>query len=1226
MKKSVSLVLLLFVMMLSISVGCATDVDSDPDLALQTPDADLVAVSNDVDGLADEGDENVKNFTSLQKFIDDGDGTVIMDHDYKRVDGEQDISISGPVTIFGSGHKIDADGKGGIFNVQHGGALTLIGVTLLNGNAENGGAVYNDGGKLMIAQSNFINNTATKYGGAIYSANDLILDNSKFKDNTAEKRGGAIYSKAKLDVNKCIFDANDITFRDGPGSADNGGAAIFAYDGQLTVVDSNFTNNLKKYVVRGTDGNEGDVIDGAIATSVPTRITRSNFINNCGCYGSAIYAGKVSGSLSTPNLAIENSKFINNTGYAGTVHTEGIKYDIVNTIFENNKVLGYGSVGYTAAGGAICALYSGSEGYVDNCTFINNSVYNTASPKGGAIILQNGKAIVNNSKFVNNSVYGNENGNNLGGAVCGDVNVEMIVDCSTFIGNDATFGGAIYNDGKNLNVSNSNFANNKGNGTIYNNAILILSKNNLTTSENITNGEKGVFTQTINATFLGNKTIDASYGDVVELTATLTDNDGNAIFDHNFRFSVDGETIECITYENGVYNCTYVIKSLGEKVISTNYNVANLKKFNGIYRVSKANVTDFDVTVGMKDEYATGENVTVYVGLFGANNTGLNETVYVIVNNTPYTVNVTDGFASFNLSGLTSGNYAVMGVFRGNDYYNGPVLSYDVFKVLNPDFKVYVSVEDNAYGQDTIINITLKDENGNATFGHVDLAINNKTLHIFVDDKISIVLSDLDVGEYNVIAIFDDEYHAATKDTRSFKVYDKEDSVVTIDDVTLTIGESAKLTGKVNGVANDNLIFIINGVESNTIDNVDVGKYIVYAFFMGNGTNKAASANKTFIVNKVPSYVSADPVTVFETQTAVISVMVPIDANGVVLLSVDGNEVYGQISSGIADIHVDGLSAGTYSAVISYIGDVKYLASTGNVELTIKDISPSEYNITIPTTSKVGENPVVVVNMSKYTTGTVTVVVDGKQVNKTLLEDGVAIVPLSDLSVGSHFVDVKYSGDVEHPPVTVSNVTHVSKLNTIIKISPNVTRFATDYKAGERGEMLYAYVLDENGNAVANKMVQISLNGVIYNLKTDANGRVGKRINTMYSGKYDFVVSFPGDSSYNAAPLALSKVTIIKKDTSISASSKTFKAPAKTKTISVKLNTIKNKDGNTYISAGKKITLKINGKTYTAKINSKGVAKFTIKLNKKGKYTASVKFAGDKMYKASSKSIKVTIK
>ena len=100
-----------------------------------------------------------------------------------------------------------------------------------------------------------------------------------------------------------------------------------------------------------------------------------------------------------------------------------------------------------------------------------------------------------------------------------------------------------------------------------------------------------------------------------------------------------------------------------------------------------------------------------------------------------------------------------------------------------------------------------------------------------------------------------------------------------------------------------------------------------------------------------------------------------------------------------------------------------------------------------------------------------------------------------------------------------------------------------------------------------------------------------------------------------------------KKTTAINVKDLSFKSTAKTKTVSVKLTTIKNEyDGKTYLNAGKKITLKVNGKTYTAKTDANGVAKFNIQITKKGTYTATVNFSGDQTYKASAKSMKITIK
>ena len=84
---------------------------------------------------------------------------------------------------------------------------------------------------------------------------------------------------------------------------------------------------------------------------------------------------------------------------------------------------------------------------------------------------------------------------------------------------------------------------------------------------------------------------------------------------------------------------------------------------------------------------------------------------------------------------------------------------------------------------------------------------------------------------------------------------------------------------------------------------------------------------------------------------------------------------------------------------------------------------------------------------------------------------------------------------------------------------------------------------------------------------------------------------------------------------------KTFKVKAKTKKVSF---TLKDAKGKTI--KGKKITVKVNGKTYTAKTNAKGVATVKVKLTKKGKYTAVAKFAGDTTYKAISKKAVITIK
>ena len=89
----------------------------------------------------------------------------------------------------------------------------------------------------------------------------------------------------------------------------------------------------------------------------------------------------------------------------------------------------------------------------------------------------------------------------------------------------------------------------------------------------------------------------------------------------------------------------------------------------------------------------------------------------------------------------------------------------------------------------------------------------------------------------------------------------------------------------------------------------------------------------------------------------------------------------------------------------------------------------------------------------------------------------------------------------------------------------------------------------------------------------------------------------------------------------ISAKAKSFKFDDKTKKYTVIL---KNNKGKAIKNA--KVTLKVNGKTYTATTNSKGIATFELKkLSKAGKYNAVITYSGDDNYKKVSKKAKITV-
>ena len=190
------------------------------------------------------------------------------------------------------------------------------------------------------------------------------------------------------------------------------------------------------------------------------------------------------------------------------------------------------------------------------------------------------------------------------------------------------------------------------------------------------------------------------------------------------------------------------------------------------------------------------------------------------------------------------------------------------------------------------------------------------------------------------------------------------------------------------------------------------------------------------------------------------------------------------------------------------------------------------------------------------------------------------------------------------------------------------TCYAVDYSAGERGLPFTVLLTDSTGKPLANTTVFFGINGYLHNKTTDENGVAYLPINLATANTYTCAVMYAGDETHNAT-FGVACLKVLKKKTSISASSKSYKVSTKTKSLTVTLKTIKGSsaDGKTYLKSGKKVTLKVNGKTYTGKTNANGKVTFKItNLNKRAKYTASISFAGDKTYDSSSKKVTLTVK
>ena len=181
------------------------------------------------------------------------------------------------------------------------------------------------------------------------------------------------------------------------------------------------------------------------------------------------------------------------------------------------------------------------------------------------------------------------------------------------------------------------------------------------------------------------------------------------------------------------------------------------------------------------------------------------------------------------------------------------------------------------------------------------------------------------------------------------------------------------------------------------------------------------------------------------------------------------------------------------------------------------------------------------------------------------------------------------------------------------KIVPSAASITTTYNVSKT---ISVVIKDQAGHVMSGRKVFCKMNGKTSTGTTDAKGSVTFKTPASLAPK-TYTVTLTCDGLSATVKLVVKKAAV-----KLTAGSKTFKAKTKTKKYTV---TLKDNKGKPLKKV--KLTLKVNYKTYKATTNSKGKAIFKItKLSKKRKYKATIKFAGNKNYKAVSKKVKITVK
>ena len=560
---------------------------------------------------------------------------------------------------------------------------------------------------------------------------------------------------------------------------------------------------------------------------------------------------------------------------------------------------------------------------------------------------------------------------------------------------------------------------------------------------------------------------------------------------------------------------------------------------------------------------------------------GATGTVTFFVNGKTYVVDITDSVATLKIADLTTGDYPVFAYYNGDKYYKTSYNS-TTFNVAKLASTTTVNVSDIKVGEDAVISIAVPE----ITSGVVSVTVGDAIYNVaVVDGKGTLTLSGLASGSYDVVAKFNgDDKYLASEDSAKFNVT-KLASTIDIAVDNIKVGENAVIGVALPEDATGEVIISVNGknytvmtkygMASVTISDLANGTYSVDVFYNGDDIYAPIKNSTAFTVSKVSDYnMTVDIADIIKGENATITVSVPEDGTGNVIVTINGTDYKGTVVNGTAKVIIPGLDEGTYKVVTFYTGDNKYDSMIVNGTITVN--KNTKTTLTMDNLVKYFNGPQKL--MAKLVDGfgnpianaTVYFTINGKVYARITDENGTASIAIR-LLPGEYKASALFNGTDDYDMVAVNASVLVK--NTIL--GNDTTLYFRN------GTQYVAKFLDSNGKALANTDVKFNINGVFYTRVTDENGIA--RLNIRLDPASYIITAYNPVTGEQKANNITVLPRIIAKDLSMKyLDGSTFNAALV--------------DGQGKAISGVNITFNINGVFYHRTTNADGVTKLNIRL------------------------------
>ena len=1097
--------------------------------------SDLLSVSDDLS--FDDLNNNITNTKEGEILTLNKNYTIHSDDQYLK-----GIAITKSITIDGAGYTIDAKNSARIFSISasnvilkniifknantsdnYGGGAVFIAQTssnvifenstfINNIHSKNGGAIFWQGDYGIISSCNFINNSAEDNGGSVYwyNNNGLInntnfklniaydggaiywdtnrfadsncrIINSSFTNNKALNDGGAIYwSSSNALINKSRFENNSASQNAGAvmwmnpdgnieesqfinNNASNGGALYIQSPAENTEVSSSlFINNHADFSGNAVLwlASAGNIYDSILISTRSGEILQTsgngnNLIADYNWWGNTADDYKTNTKVS--GIILNNWLFLNITRNSDVALNEEVNLTVkISNLYDKNTIMDYNAnlpavnMNLSQVNGTLSKNNIEVLKGLATVTFTPNN--ETSMVKVSFLNIQSNITIKTKLKAVFNvSIDDVDYPGNATALIKSDVDGEYIL--------------AVNNKNYTVNVEGgvSQITIDRLPADVYHAVIIFKGDSTYLSSQNQTDFTVNKGSNSLNVTI---NNVEYLKNATAEVSASI---------DGNYTVEVNGKTYN-ITVLNGFGKVTLDVLPVDNytavlRFINTNYsNTTNTTKFS----VSKAS-NFLKVTI---DNTEYPNNATAHINASADGNYTLKVALKT------YTFKVENGEATVYLDVLAVGeNYEATLTFINTNYKT--TQNTTTFSVLKSKNTLNITINNVEYPLKGVAEVKASVD------GDYKLLVNNHTYDVSVKNKTGkVTLNLLNAGEYTAKVYFNNTNYTSHENNTKFSVVKGDNTLnVTISDVELYTNPVAQIYASVNGKYTLEVngktynITVADNFASTKIDTLPINKYeAVLKFSDGNYSN--LKNKTTFNVTKLNNNLKVSIADTVYLKNIVANIEASV--NGNYTLEVNNKKYNITVSDNKANITLDSLYVGQYSALLKFVNE--NVSKTENI--TQFSITPAfnTLNISVDDTAYLS-NGIAVVKAS--IDGLYYVEVNG--VNYTVnVVDGEGSTKIKVLNVNTYTAKVIFT-DKNYTNLSNQTTFKVTEANNTLSVEIPDVPYKVNATAYVRASVDGEYI--------------ISVNGTNYTVNV-LNGSGNTTIKALLKGQYNATVIF----------------------------------------------------------------------------------------------------------------------